>query len=124
MPNPAHGFGPTPAGDTSLNRVQNAVKQALDTLADNIQKAVDAMGLSTKQAVWQTIGVKTIDQLRRLRGDADGVVGPRSIILSGTTKPFDGGQATYIWDPASPLADNGTTVIAVSGISLGRWRRV
>jgi hypothetical protein len=122
MPNPAHGFGPTPAGDTNLNRVQNAVKQALDTLAENIQKAVDAMGLSTKQTVWQTVGVKTRDQLRRLRGDADGVVGPRSIILSGTSTPMDAGRAVYIWDPASSAADNGTTVIAVSGVSAGRWR--
>jgi hypothetical protein len=124
MPNPSHGFEPTPATDTNLNRVQNAVKQALNVLAENVQKAIDAMGLSTKQATWQTIGVKTRDQLRRLRGDADGVNGPRSIILSGTTIPFDGGQATYVWDPAFTTADNGTTIIAVSGVSPGRWRRV
>jgi len=124
MPNPAHGFEPTQAGDINLNRVQNAVKQALNVLAENVQKAIDAMGLSTKQAAWQTIGVKTRDQLRRLRGDADGVVGPRSAILSGTSVPMDAGRGVFIWDPASVLADDGANTLVVSGVSAGRWRRM
>jgi len=45
-------------------------------------------------------------------------------IASGLTTPNDGNGGTFIWDAASVLADNGMTVIQVTGVTTGRWLRV
>jgi hypothetical protein len=48
----------------------------------------------------------------------------QSINLLGYYNPGDGGGGLFYWDSASTDADNNATVIQVSGITTGRWKRL
>ena len=45
-------------------------------------------------------------------------------IASAYSTPGDGGGGTFVWNPTDTRADNGGTIIAVTGIAMGRWNRV
>lgn len=44
--------------------------------------------------------------------------------ILGYTTPGDGGGGHFYWDSTSITADNGGTIIAVTGVATGRWKRV
>lgn len=46
------------------------------------------------------------------------------IFVEGYANTGDGGEGTFFWDPASTATDNDGTVIKVSTVTTGRWRRV
>ncbi len=62
------------------------------------------------------IGACTITQLRSFTG-----IGAMTVIAVGSSTPGDGGGGTYYWSGSATGADNGTTVIAPNGVSVGRW---
>lgn len=130
MANPSHQFTPLRTSTDDLNRVQDKVKAALDLLADQVKRLVDAAVAAAKPAtvtiVLQTVAVTTHAQLRAQLGSNDGVSLPRAVIVAGDAIAFDGGQGVYAWDAASTLADNNTTVIQPTKqlIGPGRWRKV
>jgi hypothetical protein len=63
--------------------------------------------------------VNTVADLRNTSGGSLNLV----FALCHTSNN-DNGQGTFYWDAASTLSDNNGTVIAVTGISVGRWIRV
>lgn len=46
-----------------------------------------------------------------------------TITINGHTNLGDGGGGTFFWDPTSSDADNNGTIIQVTGINTGRWKR-
>lgn len=66
----------------------------------------------------------TFADMRAAAGDINGELGPRVAMVAGKNTPMDGSQGVFAWDPTSQLADNNTTVLQVSGVATGRWRRV
>lgn len=46
------------------------------------------------------------------------------VYLIGYTSAYDGAEGFFVWDAASTVADDGGTVIGVSGVSTGRWKRL
>lgn len=46
------------------------------------------------------------------------------VFLRGGSSAGDGGQGVFYWSAASTAADNGSTVIAPSGATTGRWLRL
>jgi hypothetical protein len=72
----------------------------------------------------KSITLETLADLRKTVGDDQGEKGPRSLILAGGTANLDALTGVWVWDSLSTLADNGTTVIQVTGIAVGRWRKI
>lgn len=62
----------------------------------------------------------TLSDLRAQAGATQGV----QVSLSGLTSSMDQNGGNYMWDAANTTADNGFTVVAVSGVSTGRWIRI
>lgn len=50
-----------------------------------------------------------------------GVANGTAVQLSGYHAAGDGGGGTYVWDSTSTAADNGGTIIKVTGVATGRW---
>jgi len=48
----------------------------------------------------------------------------RSVEVLGFYTEGDGGGGTFFWDASSTATDNGGTVIAATGVTTGRWKRV
>lgn len=46
------------------------------------------------------------------------------VLVSGLSTVNDNNGGTYMWDATSTTADNGFTVIQVTGVTTGRWLRV
>ena len=46
-----------------------------------------------------------------------------TVYLRGHTSVGDGGHGTFCWDITSTDADDGQDTIAVTGVSIGRWKR-
>lgn len=63
--------------------------------------------------------VSTISQLR----STNPITATSTINLQGYTSAGDGGGGLFNWNPSSTTADNGGTIIAVTGIGTGRWIR-
>lgn len=72
---------------------------------------VSADGLNTMVQV-----VASVAGLRLFTGTANQV-----IWLEGTASPNDGGQSLYFYNATSTAADNGSSVIAPFGSTIGRW---
>lgn len=64
----------------------------------------------------------TLANLKLNRGPADrsGAVA----ILNGNAAEFDQASLRYTWDHDSVTAGNDTTVVAPTGVTTGRWRKV
>jgi hypothetical protein len=94
-------------------------------LADIHDAAKLPVEISPDQApALKAICIATLAALRATRGDADGQLGPRSCILSGTSEALDGGEGMYVWDQTSTATDDGVDVVEVAGVKVGRWRRL
>lgn len=65
------------------------------------------------------VAVDTVAQIRTIT-NAPSI---QSILLKGVPDKGRGG-GTYIWDSTETAADDGATVIAVTGVATGRWVRV
>jgi hypothetical protein len=61
-------------------------------------------------------GVANVAALRLFTG-----VDAQLVWLEGTTTYNDGGQSMYVYNASSTASDNGTSVIAPSGSTIGRW---
>lgn len=72
----------------------------------------------------KSVTLETLAALRRTVGDPLGEKGPRSIILAGGTDVMDATAGVWVWDPTSTLTDDGVSVIQVSGVIAGRWRKL
>lgn len=129
-PNPAHFFEPIRTGDTDLNKVQDAVRAAFNTLADQVKRAIDSAVAAVKSAtvttILQAVAVTTHAQLRAILGSDDGISRPRAVIVAGNLAAFDTGQGVYIWDSASVAADDNNLVIKPTAqvTGAGRWRKL
>lgn len=66
--------------------------------------------------------VQNIAALRNVTGV--GVSNYQAIIVDGYTTAGDGGGGTFWWNSTSTVADNGGTIIAPTGVSIGRWYRL
>lgn len=67
-----------------------------------------------------TAGVVSIADLRLITGSVDGEI----ITLAGYYAEADGGGGQFVWNAASTTADNGGTIIAPTGVPIGRWYRL
>lgn len=65
--------------------------------------------------------VASIAALRALNVTTPALVNGASIQVSGYYAANDGGGGTYVWNSTSTAADNGGTVIQVTGVATGRW---
>lgn len=109
-----HGFVPIRTNDDDLTKVQDRILAAFDKLASGI----------TPAAAWQGVTVNTHAQLRMIKGDPNGIGGPRAAIVGGNVLAVDGGQGVFVWDPGSTAADDDSTVIQSSQTTVGRWRKI
>jgi hypothetical protein len=66
-------------------------------------------------------GVGTIAALKA--ASVSGVVSGDPIMLRGYYADADGGGGLFLWNATSTTADNGGTVIQVTGVATGRWIR-
>jgi hypothetical protein len=74
----------------------------------------------------QAITISTHAALRAQVGDVNATIGPRSCIVSGRTRPFDGGGGIYVWDAGSIAVDDDASIVQPTAIGLGkpgRWGR-
>lgn len=65
------------------------------------------------------VGLSSVSDLRTLAPQS-----PEMATLLGTTSPTDGNGANYYWSATSTATDDGYNVIAVTGITTGRWIRM
>lgn len=75
------------------------------------QGAVSSDGLNTFLQ-----GVTNVAALRQFTGQSG-----MTIYLQGLATFNDGGSSAFGWNATSTAADNGTTIIAPSGLTTGRW---
>lgn len=66
-----------------------------------------------------TIKVKNIAELKLRKGTPESTVEVLGYYLEG-----DGGGGNFYWDNTSTETDNGGTIISVSTIGTGRWKRI
>jgi hypothetical protein len=66
-----------------------------------------------------TIKVTNIAELKTRKGSTDTTVEVLGYYTSG-----DGGGGTFYWDNSSVETDNGGTIISVTGVTTGRWKRI
>jgi hypothetical protein len=105
---------------------------AKDALLDILLGFYDALselsGTRTPATIpaLQAITVTTHVMLRKVVGDPNAIIGPRSVLVSGRNLPLDGGGGVFVWVPGNIAVDDDTTVIQPSAIGLnkpGRWLR-
>lgn len=65
------------------------------------------------------VGLSSIGDLRTLSPQA-----PEMATLLGSATPTDGNGANYYWNSTSTATDDGYNVVAVTGITTGRWLRM
>jgi len=63
--------------------------------------------------------IKNLAELKLRRGSYDGL----PIVLLGLNAVGDGGGNNYYWDSLSTLTNNDNTVVQVTGLATGRWRK-
>lgn len=68
------------------------------------------------------IACPTLANLRLNRGPAD-LSGTAIALLFGNAAAFDQAVLIYVWDHDDVTGDNGTTFIAPTGVTTGRWRK-
>lgn len=66
-----------------------------------------------------TPNVETIAALRLVDGNQN-----QTVSMSGYYAAGDGGGGSFYWDAASTEADNGGTIIKVTAVTTGRWKRI
>jgi hypothetical protein len=96
-----------PSTPSDWSPVPAYVNTALDQLAEYTSVGVTGQ-------------VATIAQLRT----TNPALVPATINLQGYTAAGDGGGGLFYWNSTSTTADNGGTIIAVTGITTGRWIRI
>ena len=75
--------------------------------------------------VVETLGVMDFNSINELKAFDVTTIGVNtSTNVLGYYSEGDGGGGTFFWDAASTDADNGGTVIAATGVTTGRWKRV
>ena len=109
----------------SLDALQSP-RSVLDTLTSLYDEIVRIGGnlLPSRAPALKAITLPTHAAARSSKGDVNGEGGPRCCIIAGRLTPVDGGQGTYAWDPSSTLADDDANVLQVTGLSVGRWRKI
>src|SRR5215475_4510284 len=65
--------------------------------------------------------ITTVANMAALRGTTG--TASQVIYLIGWTNDRDGGEGQFVWDATSTVADDGGTVIQVTGVPTGRWKR-
>ena len=101
--------------DTLLALLSDLYDAAKEAERDRFPSSIPAL---------KAITLPTYLALRAQAGDTAGEKGPRACLLAGKSGPVDGGQGVFVWDAASTLTDDNATVIQVTGIVTGRWRKV
>ncbi|HVQ52655.1 MAG TPA: hypothetical protein VMS92_21680 [Mycobacterium sp.] len=72
----------------------------------------------------KAITLPSFAEMRLRRGDTMGELGPRACVVTGKTTFRDGFEGVFGWDATSTLADDEANTIAVTGVVVGRWRRM
>lgn len=80
------------------------------------KNGVTDLDLVLKKSSFDSFTVNTVAELRNLKGKSN----VKASVL-GYYEIGDGGEGSYYWDSTSTLADNGGSVIQVTGVSTGRW---
>lgn len=106
-------------GTTSIPWVQVFAQNALQTISHGGTGAVTAAQAVINLGV-NAYSVATITALRLFAVPVTtSYVFMRGYLLAG-----DGGEGFFVWNATSTTADNGGTIIQVSGVATGRWTRV
>ncbi len=78
--------------------------------------AVTLSGMSI--LLQQSTAVATVAALRSYAGaTTNGMI----VATGGYSSQADGGQAFYVWNSVDTRADNGGTILQISGVTTGRW---
>lgn len=119
----------TGGGDVTFQLVKAALSGATSSVSFNNQSITHlgspsaATDAATKAYVDSVIsGETSIANIASLRTTPVGA--SNSVIVLSHTSLGDGGGGIFYWDSASTTADNNGTVIQVTGIVTGRWKRL
>lgn len=84
----------------------------------------DSLGNTTTYP--QSVGTVTFTTVATLAALRSAAAPTGSVVmqLQGYYAAGDGIDSRYYWDPVSVIADNGGTVIQITGIATGRWRLI
>lgn len=72
----------------------------------------------------KSVTMSSFSEMRKLRGDAAGKLGPRACIVTGKATVFDGFEGLFGWDPNSTATDDEANTIQVPNVTPGRWVRM
>lgn len=89
------------------------------TTADD---AYNTIVTTTGKRYKRIVKISTIDTIATLRTVRGGALS--TVVVSGYYTINDGGGGQFYWNPTSTATDNNGTIIAVSGVSTGRWIRI
>ena len=98
------------------SNIQNSDKLVLDQGDKTTQLSISQL----KDIINVEEGIPTINDLRQITSVEDGDI----YNVLGYYSIGDGGGGTFYWDPSSIETDNGGTIIQITGVGLGRWKRV
>jgi pectate lyase-like protein len=80
-----------------------------------------AVALSPQKA--QAAADNGYGTISAIRGGPTNIVNNAVAVVLGHSAPYDGGGGLFYWDSASTESDNDATIVQISGVAIGRWKR-
>lgn len=123
--NVGSGFTLLRESDQKIKKIYEGLGIKMDSTA-----VTNSITISTIDTI-NSVAVKNISDLRsgtyhniNAIFKSKGANDRPHIYLGGYYDWLDGGQGAFAWNPTSTAADNGGTIIQVTGVTTGRWERV
>jgi hypothetical protein len=111
----------TGSSDATMRAPGMIVYRTLDSLL-YYRKGDSMVALTTGRVDSLTLTVENIDALRAIRNTA--APDKKIVFVRGYYTAGDGGGGNFYWSDTATSADNGGTIIKVTSVITGRWKRI